>query len=468
MILRIHPSNCIRTWILAISLFLIVNSTGIVLGAQTAPEPRREELLNGLRVLIWTQPASESVTITLRIHSGAAFDLAGKAGTMALLSDQLFPDPETREFFVDELGGSLQVTVGYDATEIQITGRASEFERMLEILRTALISTSIPGDTVARLRAARIKMSRDLSAGPSFIADLAIANRLFGDFPYGRSIGGTPETLARIDRADLMMARERFHTPDNATLAVIGGVQESRALRALRQLLGAWRKSDKLVPATFRMADPPDASTLIVDMPGSEGVEIRLATRSVSRADKDYTIAALVALLALNRWQAGFPESSRNAVSVRNESYLLSGMFVMGAAVPSTGAAKVLESARATLRTLINSPPSVVEMERVRNELATLIGKGSNEPASIAKMWLDAESYKLSSNSDPMRSLSKITPADIQRVATRLFRDATFASIAVGSASLIKPEFERAGKVDVLGERIETKSSDNKTPEKTP
>ncbi|HEX8353162.1 MAG TPA: hypothetical protein VF611_09700, partial [Pyrinomonadaceae bacterium] len=47
--------------------------------AQTA-EPRREQLLNGLRVLLVSRPADQNVLIKLRIHSGAAFDLAGKEG----------------------------------------------------------------------------------------------------------------------------------------------------------------------------------------------------------------------------------------------------------------------------------------------------------------------------------------------------------------------------------------------------
>ena len=44
--------------------------------AQSAPEPQREELLNGLRVLFWQRPSDQQVFIKLRVHSGAAFDTA--------------------------------------------------------------------------------------------------------------------------------------------------------------------------------------------------------------------------------------------------------------------------------------------------------------------------------------------------------------------------------------------------------
>ena len=73
--------------------------------AQAPVEPEREQLLNGLRLLFWLKPGTPDVTLKLRINSGAAFDLAGKSGQMAVLGDMLFPDPTTVEFFSEEMGG---------------------------------------------------------------------------------------------------------------------------------------------------------------------------------------------------------------------------------------------------------------------------------------------------------------------------------------------------------------------------
>ncbi len=468
MTVRIHSFSSAKTGLLAIFMSLALIAPGALKAAQNTPEPHREELLNGLHVLIWSQQGNPNITLRLRVNSGSAFDLAGKMGTMALLGDLLFPDPETRDFFTEELGGSLEVTTDYDGINIKMTGRASEFERMLEFLRTALVNTQLSNGNVVRLREARIKMIREMSVAPSFIADRAISKRLFGEYPYGRPVAGAPDSLARVERADLLLARDRFLTPDNSTLVVIGGVQENRAMRALRQLLGAWRKSDKLVPATFRQPDAPDARTLILDMPGAESVEVRLATRSIPRSDKDSAAAALLILLARDRWQAAFPELSRSPFFVRNESHLLSGMFVMGATVRSTEAAQAFEAARNVLRALVETQVTAAELERVRSEATAIINKGITEPNTLADMWLDGESYRLDSDTDQTRALSKLTPADVQRVAARLFRDASFASIAVGSATQIKSDLERAGKVEVLGEALPAKPSNAAPPSKTP
>jgi zinc protease len=437
-------------------------------GVQDVPEPRRDELLNGLRVILLPQPGNANVIIRLRINSGAAFDLDGKAGGMALLGDNLFPDPETRDFFTEELGGSLDIATDYDGINVRMAGRASEFERMIELLRTAVASSPITNENVVRLRDSRIKMIREMSVAPAFVADRAIAKRLFGNYPYGKPVAGSTESLARVERADLLLARDRFLSPDNATLVIVGGIDERRAFRALRQLLGAWRRSDKRVPATFRQPDAVDTRTLIVDAPDADSVEIRLAARTVPRADKDYVTASLLALLARDRWQAAFPDLNKSPFFVRNQSNLLAGMFVMGASVKTDSATAALDSARKVLRSLAEGQPTVSELERVRSEAIAIVTREAGESPMIAEFWLDVESYKLDSKADRNKALAKITPADIQRVAAQMFRDSDLASVALGNSTELKALFERSGKVELLGETAAPKTPEATQPSKNP
>ncbi len=415
-------------------------------------EPERNRLLNGLRVLIWPRPGDQNVLLKLRVHSGAAFDLAGKAGNMALLGDILFPDLTTREYFAEEMQGRLNVTTDYDSLTITMQGRAQEFERIVEILRTALVNTQLTPENVAKVRAGRIKILKETSISPAMLADRAIATRLFGDFPYGRPYYGTPESLERVERADLMLARERFLNPNNSTLVIIGGIQPNRAMRALRQLLGIWRKSDQLVPATFRQALPPDSRTLIVNAPGDLSVEIRLAVRGFSRQDSDSPTATLVAALARERWQKLLPELARSPTFVRHDPFTLPGIFVMGASVDSLLAGKTLATAREAMQSFAASPVTTAELEQAKNQTIALANKELVTPDGTAKAWLDADTYQLSSPAEQMRTLSVVSPADIQRVATRLFHDSAFASVVVGNSDVIKTQIDRYGKVEIMGE----------------
>ena len=109
----------------ALCFLLLIVSMPRAASAQIVLEPQREQLLNGLTVLLVPRPNDSNVRVHLRIKSGAAFDLAGKEGTVSLLGDVLFPDPATREFITDELGGSLDVTTNYYSINVILSERVS-------------------------------------------------------------------------------------------------------------------------------------------------------------------------------------------------------------------------------------------------------------------------------------------------------------------------------------------------------
>lgn len=448
-------------WTLLLLLFMLCLNPAAQ--AQSLPEPHRDELLNGLRVLILNRPGDQNVYLKLRIHSGAAFDLAGKSGLMALLADALFPDPTTREYFTEELGGRLEVSSDYDAINVTMTARASNFVRIIELLRTALVSPQLTPDVVTKLLDARVKMVRELNVSPVMLADRAINTRLFGDYPYGRVMIGTPESLARIERGDLLLARERFLNPNNSTLVIMGGVDDHSAMRALKQLLGGWQRSDTVVPATFRQPAETDARTLIVDLPGVETAEVRLAVRGLARSDKDYAAAALLALLARDQWLAAQPDLTKTAFFVRHEAHVLPGIFIMGASVPTSDAANTLANARKVLQQLAKNGVTEAQLDKARGELLAEFNKQAERPEGIADLWLDADTYQLGSIEDRLRQLRSVSMDDIKRTAARLFREDSMATVALGGAEKLKPILERNGKVEVLGEAVAAP-----TPQPTP
>lgn len=436
-------------------LCLTVLMSGVwapVYGQGGPPEPEREQLLNALRILIWHRPGDQDVLLKLRIHSGAAFDVSGKEGQMAILGDILFPDATTREYFTEEMGGRLDVDTDYDSITVTLQGRAREFERIVEILRTALVTTQITPENVARIRDGRIKIAKETNVSPALWADRAIASRLFGDFPYGRPQTGSAESLGRVDRADLLLARERFLNSNNATLVVFGGVPKNRSIRALRQLLGPWRKSEQIVPTTFRQPDNPDVRTLIINAPTDQSAEVRLAARSVSRSDRDFATAAVMAILARKRWETLSPELSRRPVFVRNEPHVLPGIFVMGAAVDTLLVGKTLKTAQEALQSLVSGPVQTAELEQAKSEAIAQFSTELERPDGTARAWLDIDTFGLPSIGQQMGAFSSVSAADLQRVASSLFEKTRIASVVIGNSQQLKAMLAPNVKVELMGE----------------
>jgi zinc protease len=430
--------------------------------AQSPPEPVREQLLNGLTVLYWNRPGDSNVLLKLRIHSGADFDLTDKGGAMALMGDALFPDPATAEYVSEQLGGKLEVSTDYDAINVTISGKASEFERLVDLLRSALVSTPPSIEAFAKIRDLRIKQ---LSSRQSIItqADEAVAKRLFGSFPYGHPSDGTPESVARVERADLLLSRERFLNADNSELAVVGPVDKGRVMRTLRQLLGPWQKSDGAVPATFRSASPPDSRILLLDRADATRAEVRVAVRGLARSDRDDIAASLLALIVRDRWRASSPNVS--SPFARHEANLLPGMFVIGGSVSPESAAKAITAGQQVLLDLAQNGPTAEELERARSTLVAEINKRLSTPESTVDFWLDVDAYKLPPPNLLALSVSNLAIADVQRTAKRLFLNTSFAKVAVGKIEQLTPALQDG--FEVLKNKVEVRTTDS-APSKKP
>jgi zinc protease len=384
---------------------------------------------------------------------------------MALLGDVLFSDPATREYVSEQLGGRLEVTTNYDGIDITISGKASELERIVDILRIALTTPQLTVENVARVRDARLKQLSDKPISAAEVADQAIAARLFGNFPYGHPATGTVETVSKIDRSDLLSARDRFLYADNSTIVVIGGVEQTRLRRTLRQLLGPWQKSDRLVPASFRQPTAPDAKVLLVNQPGATSAEIRLAVPGFARSDRDADAASILAQITRARWQAA--STNLSTAFVRHDAHTLPGSFVLGASVPTASAAKVLSAAQQTIRSLAQNGPTAAELDRARSEMLADMSRQASQPESIAALWLDLDAFKLAPLNVQVRSLQNLTVQDVQRVAARLFKDASPATIVAGDAEQLKVSF--AGSFEMRREKPDPKAAaDPAVPAKKP
>ncbi|HSI87895.1 MAG TPA: insulinase family protein, partial [Pyrinomonadaceae bacterium] len=148
---------------------------------------------------MWPNPAADNVELKLRIHAGSSFDPQGREGTMKMLAETMFPDQTARDFFVEDLGGTLTITTTYDYIQLDASSEPQHYLTMLEMIATAVSGPLIDRETTAKVRTMVAAEQKRYAADTGYIADMTAADRLLGTFPYGRPILGTEESLASVD-----------------------------------------------------------------------------------------------------------------------------------------------------------------------------------------------------------------------------------------------------------------------------
>ena len=362
-----------------------------------AQQPRKDSLLNGLKVFMFPDTSSDKVMVRIRVNSGAAFDPQGKEGLMAVLADNFFPTDAAKEYFRDELNGSLQVRCTYDYIEVAASAKADSFIPMMETLSNGITATVVDKDTTAKLKSDRIAKIKGLEADPSYVADNAAAKRLFGTFPYGRPVLGTVDSVGKIEAGDLSVAKDRFLTADNTMMTISGNFQPQQAMVVVKRLFGGWLKSNSRIPATFRQPDAPLPALLTVSSPVGTEFAIRIALRGTARSAADMAAADVYARIIETRLKARVPAEEAKSVFVRSNASVLPGSIVIGLSGTKneTGPANGKIEINDLLPKVFSDAITDAEFASARAAAAADWSKRAPE-----EFWLDADTYGTDPKSD--------------------------------------------------------------------
>lgn len=422
------------------AILLGVIAFGSAAFGQTMPEPQQEKLLNGLKVMVWNDPSDPKVTLKLRVHSGAIFDPKDKMGVMALLSEILFPDDQTRSYFQEELEGKLEVSSNYDYIQITATGKADEFTNILDTIRVGVVNTPITPENFTKVRDAQLQKVRAEANKPTVLADQAVARYLLGEYPYGRPAEGTAESLMRLDRFDLVTAKEKFLGADNATLAIYGKIDPRFAMRAARQMLGNWSKSDVVIPATFAQPYAPDTKTVLVNTPGEANAEIRFALRNVASNDKENAALMFWSSAFEKKLNAALPAECPGGVKIENKSHVLPALWMVRGTFPVENAAKCFNAIEAAIKKADSDKVNPADFTETQKTISSSV-TGRRDLDHVSTLFLNADTFKWGKVSDQLKLLTASVPADGDKVATRIFWKAPFSAAIVGDAAKLKGQF---------------------------
>lgn len=405
-------------------LFLLFAFSAVSWAQNPSATPRQERLLNGLKVLYWNTPGAEKTTLKLRIHAGSSFDPQEKEGVMKLLAESFFPTPESRTFFKDELDGSFDVVCNYDYIQFTFTAKNSDFLTLIETVAQAIANPDLGKEAAAALKTSLLAKVQEAEKDGSYVADRAVAKRLFGTFPYGRPGMGTADSLQKIDFADLRFARERLLTADNATLAISGNLDPALALRATRRYFGAWLKSDKKVPSTFRQPDAPPAAAVEVMIPGLANSEVRYAIRGFARSSKEFPAAEIYSAILRARFPRTVADGGTNA-EVSHDEHVLPGAFVFRYRSQSTPVLLLPAShqagpgtANTPLLPLFNQASTEAEFAAAKNEVL-----GGLDKRDRLDWWLDVDTFRITSVADELKAFQSVTLADVNALSQKLAQE---------------------------------------------
>jgi zinc protease len=392
---------------------------------------RRDNLLNGLQIITLERSGDPIVKCDLIIRAGAMFDLVGKTGVAALTQDTLLAvNPQLKEE-IESLQSKIDWGLNWDTTWFHIETPASSFDAVFEILARLLVVENVRPDAFKRVSQERLEKVKSAKPTLAEQADEAFFKAIYGNHPYGHNIDGDVASVSGIKQADVYDFLKRFYIANNASVIVVGNITHDRAMRPFRAFFGGWSKG-QAVPATFRQpAQTVQLKLVKVEVPDAPNVELRGGMIGVRSADPDFLVAEAMARM-LNARLKREAESLGGSFTAQSPRRVLSGPFYFSASIPADQASAFSRKATESFASLATTAVSAEELAAAKSGMAE-----DHAARSVEDYLREIEAFRSPKNY-PLtvkENIEKITAANVQRVAKRLFDANAMTVVAMGRVS---------------------------------
>jgi len=407
----------------------------------------RRELSNGITVLAYENDNSPAVVLGGYLWAGAQADPAGQAGLANLTAGMLLRGTQTRTFAqINETLESVGAQLGFQSAmhSVSFGGKAlaEDLDLLLGILADGLQYPAFPTAEMEQLRG-QILTDLDRRAHDTRrMARLTFDALLYPEHPYGRSGRGYKETVAALERADLVQCYERRYSPRGMVLAVVGAVFAEEAVDRVSAALGGWRAPqaapDRTIPPRVSLSAP---SRQRVRIEGKTQADIVLGWPGLARTDVDYLKAYLA-----NTVLGVFGLMGRLGDTVRDEQGLAyyvqswleagpgAGPWVTTAGVAPANVDRAIDGILHEVLRLRAEPVPGDELADSQSFLTGSMPLRLETNEGIAGMLLEIERYQL--GLDYLRRyaglVNAVTVQDVQEMARAYLDPEVFALAIAG------------------------------------
>jgi zinc protease len=462
--------NKASNWILAT---LILALCAITSAAQTAqatpppptaphstvfPKPVEKNLPNGLRVIVIPRTEIPLVTAQLLIKSGGEVDPTDLSGAADMTASLLTRGTNTKSATqiaeaIEALGGTLNAGAGWDASTITTGVMSPRIGPALEIMADVARNASFKDEEIERLRRQTLNGLRSALATPGSIARFVAARVVYRDSPYGHLLGGTPESLPRIKRDDIVKIHSMYYRPDNAILVIGGDITAANGFELAQKYFGDWQNPANVLPK-LQITTPESTASgrriLVIDQPAA-GQTAVLAVRSAINRDNPEYFRGIVANAILSgysgrlnweiRVKRGLSYGAGSSLDMRRSA----GSFMASAQTKNQSGAEVASLTLAEIAKLSTGELLDTELSTRKASLLGGFARSVETTGGVVGQFGSLAMYGLPLDeiNRYIGSVQAIKAADVKSfAASRLNADST-SVVIVGNAKEFLPALQK-------------------------
>ncbi len=222
---------------------------------------QRVELADGLVALTEEMPGVRSAAVGVWVRFGSVHERPEQMGVAHMLEHMVFKGTQKRSaldiaLVLERLGGSLDAYTTREHTSFQARVLDVNLDVAVDVLADMVLDPVLrTGDLDLEREVILEEISTVEDTPDDLVFDLH-AEALWGEHPYGYSILGTRDTVARVDASDLRDVHGRAYGRPNLIVAAAGNIQHDEVIAKITEHFarGANSAPKLAVPAPTALA----------------------------------------------------------------------------------------------------------------------------------------------------------------------------------------------------------------------
>ena len=401
-------------------------------------------LANGLRVVTTPVPTAQSASVNLFVGIGSRGEDRRTNGLSHYMEHMLFKGTERRPdaiLIAEAIEGAGGVLNAYTSKELTCYWNQVPFDKLalaMDVLADMYRHSVLAQAEIDRERTVVQQEIRRSFDQPGAWASELLSRATFGDQPIGWPIAGSIETVEAMHRDDFARHVETYYVPSNTVLSVAGNTTHDEVLGLAEELFGDM--PDRPAPASAPPGPAFDVDRVVVETREIAQCNMGIALHALPRRDPDrYALQVLNTILGRGmssrlfkevRERRGLAYSIGSGASRYNDI----GVMTVSAGVTLDHLEEATTVIRDELFKMSDQPASEEEATKARDFSIGNFRLGLESTMALAQRAGEAllMTDEIEGVEDAVDAIRAVTPADVQRVAQRLFRPGGFAMAVVG------------------------------------
>ena len=430
---------------------------------------QREVLPNGVRIVTENITYVQSVALGIWVGVGARDEADDKRGISHVIEHMLFKGTPTRTAQqiadqIDTVGGDINAFTSKENTCYYVRVLSEHVPLAVDVLSDMFLNSNVDPEELAREQNVILEEIKRRDDEPDDLVHDTFAEILWPKHVLGKSVIGTPQTVASFKSHDLKDYMAKRYTPDTIVVAAAGNLNHDEIVEMVRERFGhlTGSKADWREPDTDPIFAP---GAKYVEKP-IEQVNLVIGTQGYAQTSDDkYKLSILDNVLGGSMSSRLFQEIREKrglaySVGSYSQSFREGGYFAVYAGTSPTTAEQVLDLVKAEFANVRKNNITEKELERSKNQFrGSIVMSQESMNSRMMRIGRNELTYdRVIPIDEIMGKITAVTCDDIVAVAEHLFGRDEYALATVGP-------FAKPGK-NGTGKKTGDKKTDKKAEKK--